>query len=209
MNYYDAILKMYFGYLGLSINVFGNSSKNYEKITDTSLFVRKPYLRAIYIEANFEEDIDLKNQCRIKNLPHPTCIREATSKSFVDNKCNDPSIILNTAHVDFNLKNLNNVRVFKVSSFAAIPKHLTGKTYVDQAMSDGAERLSILRLDPDEKLRLDEQNYILANSTLGLPKTIIGLPKNHMLLAYMKAEEIDEIYHQCITIKTKNLTKIN
>ena len=177
MNYYDAILKMYFGYSNLSINVFGNSSKNYEKLIDTSLIVQKPYLRAIYIEANFEEDIDLKNQYRIKNLPHPICIREATSKSFVDNKCNDPSIRLNTGHVDFDHKNLNNVRVFKVSSLAAIPEHLTGKTYVDQAMSDGVEKLSILRLDPDEKLRLDEQNYILPNSDLRLPKTIIGLLK--------------------------------
>ena len=42
----------------MPINVFGNSSyNNYNKI-DTSLFVQKPYLRTIYIEANIEEDID-------------------------------------------------------------------------------------------------------------------------------------------------------
>ena len=41
---------------------------------DTSLFVQKPYLRTNYIEANIEEDIDLKNQYRIKNIPDPISI---------------------------------------------------------------------------------------------------------------------------------------
>ena len=50
----------------MPINVFGNSnSKNSDNKIDTSLFVQKPYLRSIYIEANIEEDIDLKNQFRI------------------------------------------------------------------------------------------------------------------------------------------------
>ena len=48
----------------MPINVFGNSSSSYDsgnKI-DTSIFVQKPYLRSNYLEANIEEDIDLKNQ---------------------------------------------------------------------------------------------------------------------------------------------------
>ena len=48
----------------MPLNVFGNSSfsnNNGNKI-DTSLFVKKPYLRTNYIESNIEEDIDLKNQ---------------------------------------------------------------------------------------------------------------------------------------------------
>ena len=50
----------------MPINVFGNSNShdNGNKI-DTSLFVQKPYLRSKYIEAVFEEDIDLRNQFRI------------------------------------------------------------------------------------------------------------------------------------------------
>ena len=62
-------------------NVFGNSSSahdNGNKI-DTSLFVQKPCLILNYIEANIEEDIDLKNQYRNKNLPFPICIHEAAS----------------------------------------------------------------------------------------------------------------------------------
>ena len=74
----------------MPINVFGNNNSNnsVNKI-DTSLFVQKPYKRTDYIEANFEEDIDLKNQYRIKNLPDPISFREAASKNYVDDKFND------------------------------------------------------------------------------------------------------------------------
>ena len=65
-------------------NVFGNSSNNSDNKIDTSLFVQKPYLRTNYIESNIEEDIDLKNQYRIKNLPDPISIREPASKNCVD-----------------------------------------------------------------------------------------------------------------------------
>ena len=61
----------------MPINVFNNSSSNNDNKIDTSLFVQKPYLRTNYIESNIEEDIDLKNQYRIKNLPDPISIREA------------------------------------------------------------------------------------------------------------------------------------
>ena len=54
--------------LNMPIIVFGNSNSddNGSKI-DTSLFVQKPHLRTKYIESNIEEDIDLKNQYKIKN----------------------------------------------------------------------------------------------------------------------------------------------
>ena len=64
----------------MPINVCGNSSKNSDKKIDTSLFVQKPYLGRSYIEANIEEDTDLKNQYGIKNLPDPINIQEPTSK---------------------------------------------------------------------------------------------------------------------------------
>ena len=52
----------------MPLNVFGRSSSSYDngKKIDTSLFVQKPYLRFNYMEANMEEDIDLKNLYRIK-----------------------------------------------------------------------------------------------------------------------------------------------
>ena len=75
------------------INVFGNSSSSNDKKIDTSLSVQKPYLRANYIEANIEEDIDLKNQYRTKKLRDPVSIGEPVSKNYLDNLFNDPSFI--------------------------------------------------------------------------------------------------------------------
>ena len=69
----------------MTINICGISSNDSDNKTDTSLFVQKPYLRTNYIDSNTERDIDLKNQYRIKNLPHPISIREATSKNSVEN----------------------------------------------------------------------------------------------------------------------------
>ena len=160
----------------MPINVFGNSSNNSDNKIDTSLFVQKPYLRTNYIEANIEEDIDLKNQYRIKNIPDPISIREAASKNYVDNLFNDPSIIKNTAHVDFNDKNLDNVRFVKVNSMPAVGEHLTAKYYVDNAISNSVDEVSLLRLDPNEKLELDKQDSIILNSTLTDPTTIIEIP---------------------------------
>ena len=69
MNYYNAFLKRYFEKLTMSIIVFGNSSSNMnDRRIDTSLFVQKPYLRTNYIEANIEEDIDLKVQYRTQKI---------------------------------------------------------------------------------------------------------------------------------------------
>ena len=43
------------------------------------------------------------------------------------------------------------------------------------------ENSSLLRLDPDEKLNLDEQNFILLNSISTTPKTMIEVPtKNYV-----------------------------
>ena len=89
---------------------------------------------------------------------------------------NDLSIIKNTAHDDFNDKNLKNVHSIKLNSFPTLEEHLTQKTYVDQAISEGVDDSSLLRLYPDEKSNLDEQDSILANSTLTTPKTIIEVP---------------------------------
>ena len=54
----------------MPINVFGNSSSSHDngKKIDTSQFVQKLFLRDNYIEFYIEEDFDMKNQFRIKNL---------------------------------------------------------------------------------------------------------------------------------------------
>ena len=53
----------------MPINVIGKSSHDNGNKIDTSLIVQKPYLKTKCRESNIEEDIDLKNQFRIKILP--------------------------------------------------------------------------------------------------------------------------------------------
>ena len=162
----------------MPINVFGNSSNNSNNKIDTSLFVQKPYLRSNYIESNIEEDIDLKNQYRIKNVPDPINIKEACNKNYVDNLFNDSGIVKNSAHIDLNDKNITNARFIQVNQLPQIDSHLTAKLYVDNAISDEVNESSLLRLDPDEKLT---QDSIILNSTLTSPKTILEIPtKNYV-----------------------------
>ena len=49
---------------------FFNSLRNSENKIVTTLLVQKPYLRTKCIEAKIEEDIDMKNQFKVKNLPN-------------------------------------------------------------------------------------------------------------------------------------------
>ena len=129
----------------MPIKVFGNSSNSSDKKIDTSLFVQKPYLRTNYIESNIEEDIDLKNQFRNKNLPDPFSIREAASKNYVDNLFNDLSIRKNTTHIDLNDSNITNAKFFQVNQLPQIDSHLTAKLYVDNAIDE----ISVVRKNKD------------------------------------------------------------
>ena len=102
-------------------------------------------------------------------------IRDACTRNHVDNKFNERSIIKINDHVDFNDKNLDNVQFIEINSILTLEGQLTPKIYADQAISDGADNSSLLRLEPDKKLKLDEQDSIVLNSTLTIPKTIIEL----------------------------------
>ena len=122
----------------MPINVFGSHSHVNKNKIYTSLFVQKPYPRHNYIEVNIEEDINLKNQYRIKNLPDPISIREAASKKYVDNLFNDPSIVRNTAHIDLNDRNITNARVIQVNQWPQIDSLLTPKIYVDNIIDESS-----------------------------------------------------------------------
>ena len=100
--------------------------------------MQKPYLRTNYIEAKIEEDIDLQNQYKIKNLPDPISTREAASRTYVDNLFNDPSIIKNNAHKDLNDRNITNARFTQVNQIPQIDSHLTAKLYVDNAIDESS-----------------------------------------------------------------------
>ena len=109
----------------MPISVLDTILANAEIRIDISLFVQRPYLGNNYLEHNNEEDIDMKNQYKIKNLKDPIRIREAASKKFVDTLFNDPNMIKHTSHVEFNDKNLNEIRFIKIKSLPAINQHRT------------------------------------------------------------------------------------
>ena len=131
----------------MPINVFGNSFNNNENKFDTSLFVQKPYLRTNYIEANIEEDIDLKNQYRIKNLPDPISIREATSKNYVDNLIDEVSLVRNNQDNDFDNYNLTNINSITLNKQAENDNEVITKAYVDQFHNDNERNRRDLGID--------------------------------------------------------------
>ena len=103
----------------MPIIVFGNNFSAHDTVKKivTSLFVQKPYLRTNYIEANTEEDFNMKNRFEIKNLPCPQKNSNAVCKSYVDNSFNDSSIIKNTAHIDLKDKHIPTQGLFKLINY--------------------------------------------------------------------------------------------
>ena len=69
----------------MPINVFGSTSVKTENKIDTSLFVQKHYLRTKNSESNIEDNIHMEKYFRIQNLNDPISIREAASKTYVNN----------------------------------------------------------------------------------------------------------------------------
>ena len=51
-------------------------------------------------------------------------------------------------------------------------EHLTAKYHVDEVISNSVNESSLLGLDPDEEVKLDEEDSILLNSTLTSGKMV-------------------------------------
>ena len=68
------------------------------------------------------------------SLTLPKTIVKLLTKSYVDRRLKEPCFIRNTNHVDFNDKNLDNVRFIKVNSMPAVREHPTPRHYVEQAI---------------------------------------------------------------------------
>ena len=131
----------------MPINVFGNSSNNSEQKIDTSLFVNKPYLRRNYIEANIEEDIDLKNQYKIKNLIDPINLHDACNKNYVDNSIDEISLIRNNTNNDFGNYNLTNINSITLNNQPITDNEVVTKSYVDQFHNDNERSRRDLGID--------------------------------------------------------------
>ena len=138
-------------------------------------FVDEPLL----LRLDPDEKLRLDEQDSIvlnSSLSLPKRVLKVPTKSYVVSTLNDPSIIRNNNQVDFKDKNLDNVRFVKVYSLPAVQLHFTPKFYVDEAIFYWLDELSLLGLDPDEKMKLDEQDFIILNSTFTKPKTILEIP---------------------------------
>ena len=147
----------------MPINVFGDSSNNSDQKIDTSFLIQKQCLRTNYIEADIEEDIDLKNQFRFKNLPDLISIREACSKNYVDNLFNDPIIVTNTEYIDLNDRNITNARFIQVDQWPQIDSHLTAKLYVDTELDQSSLVINIQDIDFNI-INLTKRNSITLNT---------------------------------------------
>ena len=147
-----------------------------ENEIDTSSFDQKLSLKMNYFESNAEEAFDMKNKFRTKNLPQPISIRQAVSKYSVDIEFSGPSLIKNTAHVDFHDNNFDNVLFVQVNSLPAVREHLSPKNYVHEAVPYNLDEPSLLRLDLDKELKKDEQDFIFLNSPFISPRTVIETP---------------------------------
>ena len=71
------------------------------------------YLRSNYTEANIEEDINMENQIKIKNLLCPQEKSDVVCESYVNNLFNDPSTYKNTEHIDLKDRNLPTQDLFR------------------------------------------------------------------------------------------------
>ena len=154
----------------------------------TNTGVTKSYVRANYIESSMEEDIDMKNQFKIKKPSNPTNLQDpATKKIYVDSKTNNlveiceldkNSNVTNNKNSNFNgntITGLESAYVYRAPNF---PLKLSTKQYTD----DSIVEQPILRLHKDENLQLAGKDFITLESTLTTPKTHLYIPLNTNLV---------------------------
>ena len=94
----------------------------------------------------------MKIKIWIKNSTCPVENTDAACKYYAARGLNDPSIIKNNTHLDFNDKNHDIVRFAKINSLSAVWGHLALKFYVYEAIYHSVKESSLLRKDPNEEL---------------------------------------------------------
>ena len=110
----------------------------------------------------------------------------------------------NTAHIDLIDRNITNARFIQVNQLPQIDSHLTAKLYVDNAISAAIDEPSLLRLDPDKKLK---QDSIILNSSSTSPKITIELPtKNYVDYKFDDPSIIRNTDH--VDFNNKNLDNV-
>ena len=83
--------------------------------------------------------------------------------------------------MDLNYKSLINVGLIEINREPAYGDQVTSKFYVDNFVRNSVVESTLLRLDPEEKLDLHEQDSIIPNSTLTSPKMTIEVPTKNFV----------------------------
>ena len=113
------------------------------------------------------------------------------------------SITRNAAYVDFNEKNLDNVRFIKLNSYPAKSEHATSKNSVDQSKNEAT-------LVGNKKKEFNTC-FVCNTSLIALNSESIDV--NHVATKsyvnfYLKTIEIEDISQQCLTIMRKSLINL-
>ena len=67
---------------------------------------------------------------------------------------------MNISDIELSNKKTTNVRLIDINQWPETGDHLTPNLYVSNVFRNSLNLLSLLRLDPDEKLNLDKQASI-------------------------------------------------
>ena len=99
--------------------------------------MKKSFLKTNYIEANLEEDIDMKNQFYIKNLPSAVNLDDAISKRFGDinylkiSIYDSNSIVRNDRNMNFNSTTFTGLNSIYVNRDPIYDTELATKQYTE------------------------------------------------------------------------------
>ena len=133
INYEDAVMKIFLSYI-MPMNVFGSTSSTNQANLDTTLFVQKPYLRTNYLKSDLEEDIDMKQKFKIKNLVDPTNGFDAANKTYIDKYIKESTILriptyepLTNDYVS--LKNVESNKVKELATSNYVNNDISVKNY--------------------------------------------------------------------------------
>ena len=111
--------------------------------------VTKSYIKTNYIESNIEEDIDMKNTFKIKNLPNPTLPQDPATKIYVDNEINNDTIVRTNKNNDSNGNRITGCESIYVERDPIYDLELTPKRYVTTLVEEG----TIARINRDNNFQ--------------------------------------------------------
>ena len=103
-------------------------------------------MRTNYIESNIE-DIDFKNQFRIKNLPDPISIQEAASKNYVDNMLDESPLLRVDPNETLDLENQDSILLNSTKTLPATIIEIPTKTYINSLHEENERSRRDLGID--------------------------------------------------------------